>query len=522
MNKKILILALVLIVAGSIGIYFYMNKEGKKIEVSAVKTIDLSAAKTEAEKVELVKQNIVKVVNKVEDGEIIGTGFFDNDGYLITNSHVVDIKGEITITYSDNTTTEAQLVSNDISSDIAILAVEEPKVLALKTTDTLNLKVTDNVYAIGFPLNISGEATTTKGILSARRSAGGVEYLQTDASMDNGSSGGPLINSNGELVGMNSFSADKSDISLSISSESLLSKIKELKDNKKVNYLEEERPKNALSVVLEEIGYKTDDMYGEKKYFRHKDELKEDKIEKEKEKEEKKENNNNGNNNKPQQQEKKLNEDCSLKTLTVDGYNINYNKNTVEYYITLKNDESSLKVNAVANASTTKVSITGNNDLKYGENYIQVTTTSEAGSHQNYQIRVIKPITYLEGLDGILCSLNVQKINGVNSLYVTGCDFIDSERVRFDQSAQYDIAKKVTINVYAGWNGDNVSNCRFLKSYTFEPGYGYAIPTSEIKALLTEEESTGGTYAGADLTLEVRMETKKQGTLVDYKPWGLQ
>ena len=520
MKKKIIItlvvLATIIVVAS---IILYVNKD-KEIEVSVIDTIKLSEAKTEAEKVELVKNNIVKIVNKVDNGEIIGTGFFNEDGYLITNSHVVDIKGDLTVIYNDKSTSKAQLVSNNINSDIALLAVESPKVLALKMISTLDLKVTDNLYAIGFSLNLDGEATTTKGILSARRSAGGVEYLQTDASMENGSSGGPLINTNGELVGMNSFSTTNSNISMAISTETLLKEIKDLKENKKVNYLEGERQKNTLSVVLEEIGYHIEDIYNEKKYYKNK-ELKEDKN-KDKIDEVK------NDNNKQNEHQYKPNSDSSLKQLAVKNYNIKFNASNTSYYLTLKNDETNLYISALPNAKTSKVTVSGNENFKVGNNQINITVTSEANTTTKYVITVVKPLTYFEGINGILCALDVQKYNGVNSFVISGCDFIDSDRVRMYSNYQLDVVRNVTINVYAGWNSGKTSGLdtngkeiRFLKTYSFAPSYSYNIALSDIRQLLNDDDYEGGVYEGADLTFDVQIETRKQGIFKESKPWGL-
>lgn len=144
-----------------------------------------------SEAAELIKQNIVKVTNKIgENTNIIGTGFFHKSGYLVTNSHIVDIKGTIEITYSDGTSSTASIYSNDITSDIALLKVEDNTKKAMYFGNTLSLKITDEVYAIGYPYALEGEASVSKGILSARRSAGGIEFLQSDISLNQGNSGG--------------------------------------------------------------------------------------------------------------------------------------------------------------------------------------------------------------------------------------------------------------------------------------------------------------------------------------------
>lgn len=299
MKKKYIIMSLITIlvlILVVIAIKFLDKKEEpkKNIEVSVIETIVPLETSNSSQASELIKSNIVKVINKIDkETNIIGTGFFDKSGYLVTNSHIVDIKGEISIEYYDGTTSDAILFSNDITSDIALLAVSNPKAKAMYYGDTLSLNITDDVYAIGYPFALKGEASVTKGILSARRSAGTIGFLQSDISLNTGNSGGPLINDKAHLLGINTYATENASIGMSISSESLQSIIKELIESKTVNYLEEERPSNALSVVLNEIGHKTKDLYNESKYFKR---TKINKITQDEETKENKENNKNKDN----------------------------------------------------------------------------------------------------------------------------------------------------------------------------------------------------------------------------------
>jgi len=192
---------------------------------------------------------------------------------LLTNSHIVDIKGDISIEYSNGKKSKAKLISNEIVSDVAILKVDEIDALALPFGETLNIKTTDDLYAVGYAINLKGEASITKGILSARRSMAGIEYLQTDAAINSGFSGGPLLNSKGEVIGMNSLANENATIGMSLSIETLENIMHKLINNQKVNYLETDRPQNALSSVLKETGYELDDIYNEWQYF-HKGEEK--------------------------------------------------------------------------------------------------------------------------------------------------------------------------------------------------------------------------------------------------------
>ena len=499
--------------------------EEKVIEVSTMETLIPLASSNSSEATELVKNNIVKIINKIdEETNIVGTGFFDKSGYLVTNSHIVDIKGDITIEYGDGSTAYAQLYSNDITSDIALLAVENPKAKAMYYGNTLSLNVTDDVYAIGYPFALKGEASVTKGILSARRSAGTIGFLQSDISLNTGNSGGPLINDKAELLGINTYATENASIGMSISSESLQSLIKDLIDNKTVDYLTEKRPSNALSVVLTEIGYNVNDLYNEDMI-----------IEKSKENENvnKDEGNgknhqNSGNKNNKENQTSKKSSDATLSILSIDGYDIGFSSLNTNYHIKLKNQENELSVNAIANDPKSKVEVNGNSELKEGTNIILIKVTAEDSTVNEYKITVTKPITYLDGIAGILCSLDVQKYNGVNSFQIAGCDFIDSDRVRIYPPSEADIVKSVKIDVYKGWNAGNVTGndtngkpIVFLKSYTFGTSYSYNIPLADIRALLADEDYEGGVYAGADLTFRIALTTRNQGTFYSSMPWGL-
>ncbi|HWS53202.1 MAG TPA: DegQ family serine endoprotease, partial [Pyrinomonadaceae bacterium] len=130
------------------------------------------------------------------------------DGYILTNHHVVDGAEEITVELTDNRTLRAKLVGSDPPSDLAVLKVEERglPVLPLGNSDTV--RVGDVVLAIGNPLGIG--QTVTSGIISAKGRQTGLgdgsfeDFLQTDAAINRGNSGGALVSATGELIGINS------------------------------------------------------------------------------------------------------------------------------------------------------------------------------------------------------------------------------------------------------------------------------------------------------------------------------
>ena len=127
-------------------------------------------------------------------------------GFLLTNHHVIDGADEITVTLTDRRTLEATLVGADPETDIALLKVEPEQLTAMPLADSDALLVGDYVVAIGNPFGLG--QTVTAGIVSAvGRSGLGIEsyedFIQTDAAINFGNSGGALINLEGELVGIN-------------------------------------------------------------------------------------------------------------------------------------------------------------------------------------------------------------------------------------------------------------------------------------------------------------------------------
>ncbi len=145
-----------------------------------------------------------------------GSGvIISDDGYIVTNNHVVDNADEINVTLSNKKTYKAKVIGTDPSYDLAVIKVEAAGLPFLVYGNSDDLKVGQWVLAIGYPLNL--ETTVTAGIISAKaRSLGlnkdrngdpasGVEsFIQTDAAVNMGNSGGALINTDGRLIGVNS------------------------------------------------------------------------------------------------------------------------------------------------------------------------------------------------------------------------------------------------------------------------------------------------------------------------------
>jgi serine protease Do len=141
-------------------------------------------------------------------GTSLGSGFvIDADGYIITNNHVIQGAEDITVIFRDDTQLKAKLIGSDSRIDVALLKVEPPNkkpMPAIKWGDSDKERVGDWVIAIGNPFGLGHSVTA--GIISARgRSLNDSldDYLQTDAAINKGNSGGPLFNAQGEVIGVN-------------------------------------------------------------------------------------------------------------------------------------------------------------------------------------------------------------------------------------------------------------------------------------------------------------------------------
>ncbi|WP_276881782.1 S1C family serine protease [Anaerococcus tetradius] len=153
--------------------------------------------------------------------EGIGSGsIVTEDGYIVTNSHVVSNGNvsQINVLFSDGKTSEADLVWNDAALDLAIIKVKTKNLPAIELGDSDKVGIGDKAIAIGNPLGFELQSTVTSGIISGlNRSVKfntGVSMdglMQTDAAINSGNSGGALLNTNGELIGINTAKAGNSD-----------------------------------------------------------------------------------------------------------------------------------------------------------------------------------------------------------------------------------------------------------------------------------------------------------------------
>jgi len=139
----------------------------------------------------------------------LGSGFIiDKEGYVVTNNHVIENADEIQVILEDEKVYEAKIIGRDPNTDIALIKIESDHNFAVvKMGDSDSLKIGQWVVAIGNPFGL--ENTVTAGIVSAKgrilESGPYDDFIQTDASINPGNSGGPLLNMDGEVIGINTM-----------------------------------------------------------------------------------------------------------------------------------------------------------------------------------------------------------------------------------------------------------------------------------------------------------------------------
>ena len=163
-----------------------------------------------------VNPSVVTVVAQLKDGASLGTGvIFTEDGYILTNYHVLEGGSDCTIYLENDHSYAAKYVAGDADSDLAVLKTDLTGLPAAQFGDSEKLTVGDKVYAIGNPLGYELRGTLTDGIVSAINRDVWVDgrtmtLIQTNAALNSGNSGGPLINQYGQVVGINTIKMSSS------------------------------------------------------------------------------------------------------------------------------------------------------------------------------------------------------------------------------------------------------------------------------------------------------------------------
>ena len=164
-----------------------------------------------ADLIETIQAGVVQVTT----GDGSGSGFIITaDGLAITNEHVVSGEGSVGVWLTNGRRYDATVLDRDATSDLALLKIDGGgsfKAIAVGNSDTVRMG--DEVLALGFPIadTIGTNLTVTRGIVSSTRIENGVQLLQTDASLNPGNSGGPLVNLDGEVIGVNSSRIEETD-----------------------------------------------------------------------------------------------------------------------------------------------------------------------------------------------------------------------------------------------------------------------------------------------------------------------
>ena len=185
----------------------YPTGEGAELTVEPAGTQALTAQEIYRQ----VNPSVVTVLAQLDDGMSVGTGvIFTQDGYILTNYHVVAGGRDCGITLDSGRSYEVKYVAGDAENDLAILKVDLTGLPAAAFGDSDALTVGDKVYAIGNPLGVELRGTLTDGIVSAINRDVWVDgremtLIQTNAALNSGNSGGPLINVYGQVVGINTI-----------------------------------------------------------------------------------------------------------------------------------------------------------------------------------------------------------------------------------------------------------------------------------------------------------------------------
>ena len=183
--------------------------------VTAPATDDRLPVMDVANVVEIIEPSVVTVVSEIDEGFGMGQGtgtgvVITADGEILTNAHVVDGASKVSVLFSDSIDPiSAVVLAKDVGNDLALLKIDATGLTPAVFADPESIGVGDEVVAVGFALDLDGGPTVTRGIISAlnrtiENGDGALDGLiQTDAAISSGNSGGPLVNSRGQVVGIN-------------------------------------------------------------------------------------------------------------------------------------------------------------------------------------------------------------------------------------------------------------------------------------------------------------------------------
>ncbi len=153
--------------------------------------------------IEKARPSVVRIINR--DAGLTGSGvILDKTGHILTNNHVVTTSSFVTIVIQDTRQVTGEVVARDATRDLAVVKVTASGLTPAALGVSASVRPGEQVVALGYPLGIAGPVSATYGVVSAIRDVQttGLTYIQTDAAASPGNSGGPLVDMNGEVIGI--------------------------------------------------------------------------------------------------------------------------------------------------------------------------------------------------------------------------------------------------------------------------------------------------------------------------------
>lgn len=263
-NIKYIIISIISLFVGIIGTilvfhYFPINNETTEKVIKDVTVTETDTIKSSIEKV----YDATVMIESYRGSKLIGTGTgfvykkVGDKGYILTNHHVIENSDAVKVKNIEGQSVEAALLGSDEYADIAVLSINSEAVLQVaEIGDSTKLELGDTLFTVGSPLGSEYMGTVTKGILSGKdrtitvnvaNTGFMMEVLQTDAAINPGNSGGPLVNINGEVVGVNSLKLVEDEIEgmgFAIPIEMAMSSAEKLEKGEKIS-----RPLLGVSLI---------------------------------------------------------------------------------------------------------------------------------------------------------------------------------------------------------------------------------------------------------------------------------
>lgn len=249
-----IILSIFIGVSGTLAtIHFFPMKT--EVASKTVKTVTITETDSIKEAVDKI-YNAVVVVESYKNGRQTGSGsgfVYKSDkqqGYVITNHHVIDGATSVKVINMDGQSVDAKVLGSDEYADIAVLSMNVEGVMAIaEIGNSSEMELGDTLFTVGTPVDNAYRGTVTKGILSGKDRTVSVELqsgngsyvmsvLQTDAAINPGNSGGPLVNINGEVIGVNSLKLVEDEIEgmgFAIPIELVMASVEKLEKGEKID-----------------------------------------------------------------------------------------------------------------------------------------------------------------------------------------------------------------------------------------------------------------------------------------------